>query len=260
MLARSRTIVVQSFRAHDVPEWISRCLTSVRTWAALSKFQYKMMGDEFLDLVPDWYRQKAGPYITVITDLARLVLLRQCLEQGFDRAIWVDADIVVFRPFLLKVDPDLSYGYSREIWIEKECSVGLIAAQKINNSACLFRNDGSSLAHLDEYIGACKSIVARSTKLWDHTEVGTKFLTSRDREQPLPILRGFGLFSPTILQALLDSDAEVLREFFKLQGDPLCAANLCNFLRAKRKDGPGIPDETYSIVLDKLMEGRMLPN
>jgi hypothetical protein len=259
MLGSSKTIVVQSFRAHDVPEWISRCLTSVRTWAALSKFQYKMMGDEFLDLVPDWYRRKARRYITVITDLARLVLLRQCLEEGFDRAIWVDADMAVFRPSILKVDPDLSYGYSREIWIEKKCSAGLIATRKINNSACLFRNDDISLAHLDEYICACKSIVAGLKELRDHTEVGTKFLTAQDREQPLPILRGFGLFSPTILQAFLDSDAEVLREFLKLQGDPICAANLCNFLRAKRKDGPGVPDKTYSIVLDKLMEGRMLP-
>jgi hypothetical protein len=41
-----------------------------------------------------------------------------------------------------------------------------------------------------------------------------------------------------------------------LQGDPLCAANLCNFLRAKRKDAPGIADETYLRVLDKLLEGR----
>jgi hypothetical protein len=248
-----RTIVVQSFRRHDVPEWITRCVTSVQSWAALSDFQYKMMGDEFLTFVPDWYRQKAGRYTTVVTDLARLVLVRECLKTGSDRVIWVDADVVVFNPFILKIDPDLSYGYSREVWIEKKQHTGLIAVRKVNNSACLFCNDDISLTHLNEYIGACQSIVAGLTALKDHTEVGTKFLTSRDGERSLPILRGFGLFSPTILRALLDSDVEVLHRFLELQGDPLCAANLCNFLRAKRKDAPGIADETYLRVLDKLL-------
>jgi hypothetical protein len=213
-----------------------------------------MLGDEFLDLVPNWYRQKAARYLTVVTDLARLVLLRQYLEEGFDRVIWIDADVIVFDPVLLKVDPELPYGYSREIWIEKRASGSLIATQKINNSACLFSNRSNSLEHLDEYIDACKSTVAGQVKLRDHTEVGTKFLTSRNRQQALPILRGFGLLSPTVQHALLESDAEILNQLVKLQDDTLCAVNLCNFLRAKRKEGVDYADETYSRVVDRLVE------
>lgn len=254
MDASPRTIVVQSFRDRDVPGWIKRCLSTVRDWATQSKFTYRITGDEFFDLVPDWYRQKARQRITVVTDLARLLLARRCLEEGFDRVVWIDADLAIFDPRGLNLNPGLSYGYSREVWVEKDRSGRFSATLKINNSACLFRNDSVARTHLDEYIGACTSIMAGLTRVRDHTEVGTKWLTSQDRQHPLPILRGLGLINPVIMKAVLNSDMELLKQFMAWQDGPLCGANLCNFFRSPTASAHGITDEVYSNVLDKLME------
>ncbi len=219
-----------------------------------SKFTYRIMGDEFFDLVPDWYRRIARQRITVVTDLARLLLARQCLEEGFDRVVWIDSDVVVFNPRYLYLDPDLSYGYCREVWVEKDRFGRLNVTLKVNNSACLFGNDSVARTHLEDYIGACTSIMAGLTRVRDHTEVGTKFLTSQDRQRSLPILRGLGLINPIIMKALLTSDTEVLKLFMTWQDGPLHGVNLCNYFRARREGGPGITDEVYSAVLDKLME------
>lgn len=249
------TIVVQSFRNRDVPVWIERCLSTIRHWATQSQFQYRIIGDEFFDLVPPWYRRKAGRYLTVVTDLARLLLARKCLGEGYARVVWVDADVVVFNPRGLSLDPGLSYGYCREVWVKKNRSQGLSAFLKINNAACLFRDDPAASRHLDDYIGACTSLVAGLARIRDHTEVGTKLLTSWDRERALPILKGFGLINPVIMQALLTSDTETLKLFMEWQHGPLYAANLCNFFRAGGGGDRGIKDEVYSAVLDKLLEG-----
>jgi len=254
MDACPETIVVQSFRDRDVPGWIKRCLSTVRAWAMQSGFTYRMIGDEFLDLVPEWYRRKAGQRITVVTDLARLLLARQCLEEGFDRVVWIDADVAILNPRGLCLDPHLQYGYCREVWVEKDGCGRLNVSFKVNNAACLFRNENVARTHLDDYIGACRSIVAGLTRVRDHTEVGTKFLTSRNRQRSLPILRGFGLISPVIMQALLTSDAEVLKLFMRWHDGPLHGANLCNFFRSETEVGPRIPDEVYTAVLDKLTE------
>ena len=119
MPAPAKTVVIQSFRTHDVPQWIQDCIESVRAWAEQSGFSYKITGDEFLELPPAWYRRKSAQHITVVADLARLLLMRQCFLEGFDRTIWIDADVVVFNPDLLSIDPELSFGYSREVWVEQ---------------------------------------------------------------------------------------------------------------------------------------------
>jgi len=233
-----QTIVVQSFREHDIPEWISRCLSTVQAWADRSHFVYDFAGDAFLQLAPAWYRAKADPHITVITDLARLLLARQYLQQGFDRVIWIDADVLIFAPSLLHIDPDLSCAFCREVWMHRNYGGLLHASFKINNSACMFRNDCYGVQYLEDYISACVSIVARLPCILDHTEVGTKFLTARNRHSPLPVMSGFGTLSPVMLYALLQSDAEVLKSFMDYQTGPLYAVNLCNFFRSTHTSRP----------------------
>ena len=40
-----KTLVIQSFRTHSVPPWIERCLDSVRRWAALRGYDYRLTDD-----------------------------------------------------------------------------------------------------------------------------------------------------------------------------------------------------------------------
>jgi len=47
---------------------------------------------------------------------------------------------------------------------------------------------------------------------------------------------------------------EVLKLFMTWQDGTLHGENLCNFFRAPAGSGPGIPDEIFSAVRDKLMD------
>jgi len=91
-----KTVVYQSYRTRDVAPWLATCQASVRDWAARAGHDYRHYGDELFDRVPDWYRAKAGSLVLPVSDLARLVLARELLAEGYDRTVWVDADLLVF--------------------------------------------------------------------------------------------------------------------------------------------------------------------
>ena len=59
-----------------VPAWINSCLRSVRAWASLCGFDYRFFGDEIFERVPAWYRERANGRLPVMTDLGRLILVR----------------------------------------------------------------------------------------------------------------------------------------------------------------------------------------
>ena len=228
-------------------------MESVRRWAEGQQFCYQFVGDELLALAPDWFREKAGCYTTVITDLARLLCIRHYLAGGADRVLWIDADIVIFRPESLKIDPGLSYAYSKEIWCSKDNKGGIQTLLKINNAACLFRNTTAGLAHLDEYIDHCLSTVEQTQKIGDHTLIGTRHLTAQGFSR-LPVMPGFGLLSPTVMNAILTGDNEVLARLAQQHGDPICAANLCNFFRSRNAFAERIGDDVFAAVVARLIE------
>jgi len=66
------------------------------------QFEYRWMGDELLRLLPATLLEKTMEMTArqpvVATDLARLHALGNALDEGFDTAVWVDADTLVLRP------------------------------------------------------------------------------------------------------------------------------------------------------------------
>lgn len=253
-------VVLQSFRTHDVPGWIQRCMDSVRAWAEQRQFTYEFVGDELLALPPEWFRQKAGRYLNIVTDLGRLLCAREHLADGADRVIWIDADVLVFQPASLNIDPNLSYGYAKEAWCRRDANGRIDVSLKINNAACLFRNNEAGQAHLDRYIDDCLSILRETDRIRDHTLIGTRYLTEKNGENRLPVLNGFGLLSPLVMRSILTPDNEVLEHFGARHEDPIYAANLCNFFRATDKNTSGIADDIYSEVVETLVRtgGRCL--
>ena len=112
---RSDSIVIQTFRNHNIPRWIQRCLDSVRKWAELQKYDYWLAGDEFYDLCGPEYLRRGDKNPQAITNLARLVATRQRLDDGYGQVIWMDADIFVFDPAKLVFDfsaESLATGYA----------------------------------------------------------------------------------------------------------------------------------------------------
>lgn len=252
------TVVLQSFRTHDVPDWIQRCMESVRRWSDQRQFTYTFVGDELLALPPEWFRKKAGRYLNIVTDLGRLLCAREFLARGADCVLWIDADVLIFQPDALNLDSNLSYGYSKEAWCRKDDQGRISASLKVNNAACLFRGDEAGRAHLDGYIEDCLSILEATDKVRDHTLIGTRYLTAKNNQSGLPVLRGFGLLSPLVMRAIMNADDEVLACFGAHHGEPIYAANLCNFFRGS--GGSGIADDIYSAVVDALTQtaGRCL--
>jgi hypothetical protein len=225
-------------------------MTTVRAWSALRGYDYQLIGDEFLLLAPAWYRQKATGFITIITDLSRLIASRQYLKDGFECAIWIDADVVIFNPALLQVDAAWPYSYCREVLLTRNLNGKMSADVRVNNAICVFRQD--AISHLDEYIFACTSNVSRLSSLWDNAEVGTKLLTVAHRRQHFQILSAVGLLTPLVMDAILREDNETLTYFKVWHNGPIGAGNLCNSLRGGEKLGR-IPDEKYSATVDKLL-------
>ena len=90
------TIVIQSYRTHDVPPWLARCLASVRAWAEECGFTYRFLGDELFDPLPARLRLRAGHLPQMLADLGRLHAIATALAEGADRAVWAGADVVVF--------------------------------------------------------------------------------------------------------------------------------------------------------------------
>jgi hypothetical protein len=58
-----RTVVVQAFVSRKPPAFVERCLASARSRAALHGHGHRVYGDELLDVLPAWYRERPGGHI-----------------------------------------------------------------------------------------------------------------------------------------------------------------------------------------------------
>jgi len=200
------TLVLQSFRTHDVHPWIDRCMATVRAWADQRGHAYEFVGDELLDLAPGWYRDRAAGRMTLITDLARLILIRDRLDAGARLAVWVDADVAVFRPDRLIVGPKRDEAFCEEAWMhERGAMVGLpawlrkpIAVRNINNCVCAFRR---ASAFLPSYIDRCLETVRTAARL-NGRSVGTELLTAVHNRDPLELIPGVALLSGFVVRDL----------------------------------------------------------
>ena len=93
-----KTLIIQSYRVQAVPAWIARCLTSVRAWAQTKGYDHWLTDDRVFALCGGEYLAKVGDNPRSITNLCRLELIKEALAEGYDRAIWMDADVLVFAP------------------------------------------------------------------------------------------------------------------------------------------------------------------
>lgn len=225
-----RTIVLQSYRAHDVPGWIGTCLVTVAKWAQQSGFDYLLTGDEFFDYAPAWVRQRCGAQIFPVTDLARLNLLQDYLGRGYQRVVWVDADVLVFAPQWLKIDTQAGYAFSHEV-VLGELPDGRVhlSAPRINNAVMVFEKDHPMLAF---YRFATEAILRHAPPgEIERTVVGPKFLTALNRAMPIERLNSVGLFTPRLMADIATGGHQHCAAYATAFGYPMGAANLCHFNR-----------------------------
>lgn len=251
-----KTIVYQSYRTYDVPAWISTCMQTVKDWAMLKGFDYQMIDDKLFDYVPDWYKEKAQGQIQPISDLARLELAKEFLLKGYERTVWIDADILIFQPEKLNINTTEEYLFCQEAWIELESgstveSGKIVCSSKVHNALTVFTQNNK---FLDFYIYVCKQIVKNNQGRLSSIEVSTRFLTNLHQFFPLPLFTNMGLFSPINMYAIASEKNYYTQEYVKLLGSPVYAANLCSSFRNKNYQGIDMNDKLYEIVIGKLLE------
>ncbi|MEG4589159.1 hypothetical protein QUA54_28665 [Microcoleus sp. MOSTC5] len=231
-------------------------MQTVKDWATLKGFDYQMIDDKLFDYVPDWYKEKANGKIQPISDLARLELAKEFILKGYERTVWIDADILIFQPEQLNINTREEYLFCREAWIELETGSTveegkIVCISKVHNALTIFTQKNS---FLDFYIYVCKEIVRNTQGKLSSIEVSTRFLTNLHQIFPLPLFKNMGLFSPLNMYGIAQNQNYFTQEYVKLIGAPIYAANLCSSFRNTSFQGIDMNDQVYEIVIEKLLE------
>jgi hypothetical protein len=213
-------------------------------------YNYRFFDDELFDYAPDWYRNRINNQIHLVADLARLNVAKQFLDNGYEKAIWIDADVLVFAPTQFTLPLDKSFSFCREIYVSYDEQSKLVAYRRVNNAITLMTK-GSSF--LDFYIDTCKSIVANRSKL-QHTSVGTSFLTAMNQQIPIDHINQVGLYSPLVMRDIAEGHGDALALYVKAFGAENYAANLCFTFNAVDTLGVKMTPDLFERVIDTLCD------
>lgn len=241
-----KTVVYQSFRTKDVPPWIEACLESVRQWAKLRDFDYRFYDDGFFDLVPAELRPRASAFKCLLADYARLVAARDLLGKGYDRAVWIDADALIFAPASFDIALSHGYAFSREVWLDRVTLGTPQFKLSVNNAVSVFCRDQKII---DFALDAANGIL-RSDQPLEPVSIGTDFLSKLQNAYHFPLLTEVGILGAEMAQRYLVNDGRFLTAYLRHQTSPVYAANLC---LSKHSGGSGgsetIFDEANTIAL-----------
>ena len=221
-------------------------MESVEQWAAGKGFGYRFVGDEILDRVPDWYRERAGHRWPVMTDLGRLELIREALEEGYERAVWLDADVLVFDPAGFSLGGVEGYAFGRELWVQRDDKGKLRVYRNIHNAVCVFDAGNPMLAF---YIDACLRIVGRLEGGVPNQIVGTKLLTALHNMIGFPLVEDVAMFSPLVVEDIAAGGGAALDRLKAEAQGPIHAANMCASLA-----GAEVPVECLEAACSSLLE------
>jgi hypothetical protein len=251
-----RTLVFQSYRTFDVPAVLERSMRSVRDWASARGPDYAFHDDTFFDAVPAWYRDRVPTNKLVLANLARLVVAKRALEDGYDRAIWIDADIVVFAPDLLEVTTKDGFTFCRETFVERRGGP-LRAGFRVNNAVCAFDRGNR---FLEFAIWAHETLVRDRPDRVYHFGTSTVLLTQLYVATPFPLVQNVGLFTPAMVRELAGTgDGPAVQELKLRHGHPIYAANLTHSMAGVEHDGVVATAEDYLAATERLIATRGAP-
>jgi hypothetical protein len=241
----TRTLVVQSFRDRDVPLWIRRCLDSVKAWASLAGYDYRLVGDECFALCGPEYLERAGGNKRTIANLARLELVKAAHLEGYDLVAWLDADVLVFRPEALRIDEVVRYAFARETWVFWDGGTAWRAFSAVNNSAFVCRRGD---ADLDFLIVATRHVVLHRA-ISGNYQVGGDLIKGLRASLAFETLGEIGMFSNYLVRAIARDVSGLQSVQARLHGNPVYAANLC----ASENYEPRVTESEVARAIDALL-------
>jgi len=234
-----KTVVYQSYRTQNVPAWINTCLTSVQDWANGHQFDYRFYDDEIFERVPPWFLEKAGKHLQIATDLGRLLLARELLDEGYDRAVWLDADILVFDPAGFSIPITEEFAFGREIWVQPKTNGGIKVYRNVHNAVSVYCQNNS---FLDFYIHSSLRILGRAEGRLVPQIIGTKFLTAQHNMISFPLLDEVGMASPRVVRDLATGSGPALDLLQKHLHASMRAINLCSSFAGDEIDGVALTE------------------
>jgi len=247
-----KTVVYQSFRTENVPPWIDACMATVRAWAERQRFFYRFFDDRFFDLVPPELRSRASAHKFLLADYARLVAARELLAEGYDRAIWVDADVVVFDSEKFTIDIISGHAFCREVWLDR-VYLGFPQFQlTVNNSVCVFCRDETFSA---SYLESARKILTGSAPITPFA-IGTQWLLEQYQQAAFPLLTSVGIFDPEMVCRYLANDGSFLRPYLRFQTSPVYAINLCHSKSAHNATSGRLTPEAALNAVERLLSDR----
>jgi hypothetical protein len=217
------TLVIQSHRSPLPYRWIDRCLESVRDWCALRGCEYRFMGDELFDCVPESIREKTRSQPVIATDLARLLTLRDALNTGYQTVVWMDADVLILESSAFAL-PDVPCAVGREVWVQQDRHGRLKSYKKIHNAFLMFAQGDS---FLDFYADTAERLLRLNDGPVPAQFIGPKLLTALHNVVGLPVLESAGMLSPMVIRDILAGAGSALDLFVENSPQPIAAANLC---------------------------------
>lgn len=245
-----RTLILQSHRDPLPFAWLGPCLASVRDWAAAHGYSYRFLDDELLEALPDDIRDKTRDRPVIGSDLARLIALERVLEEGFDRAVWCDADVLVFDPGRLDVSFE-SHAVGREVWVQHHRN-RLRAYVKVHNAYLSFRAGDPFLPF---YRDAAERMIRAHQGRMVPQLVGPKLLTALHNVVPCPVTEAAGALSPLVARDLLAGGGPALELFRARSRTPPAALNLC----ASQVVAGHLREPDVTALIDRLRGGGLPP-
>ncbi len=240
-----KTLVIQCYRSVGVPPWIARCLASVESWARLRGHDYVLRGDDAFELCGSDYRAQVRGDLRALANLARLELVAQAHAAGYDLAVWIDADVLVFDPEAFSIAHVRRYAFARETWIERWTPTHSSAFSEVNNSVFVCRRGEPDLA----FLIAVTRHVALHRPLRDNYQVGGDLIKGLRKSLDFETLDDVGMFSHFIVRAIAQGEELLVKGQGMLHGTPVHAANLC----ASENYRPTVTAEEAAATIDTLL-------
>lgn len=248
------TVVIQSCAEPAPHPWIERCMQSVHSWAEALGYDYRFVGDELFERVDGDLLAKIGDQKVIATDLARIELAREALASGYQAAVWMDADYVVFDRDRFILPPE-SFAVGREVWIQNDPNGRLRCYRKVHNALLLFRRGNS---FVDFYADTAARLIRLNQGTMPPQFIGPKLLTALHNVVQLPVMESAAVFSPMVIRDLIAGEGPALELFRRESVVAPAGANLCSSSVARGE----LTDEHMAQVLDQLnrlyLQGRTL--
>ncbi len=242
-----KTVILQSHAPDAMKPWLCKCRASVEVWAAHVGADYRFLGDELFGHIPSWVREKVAPQTVIATDLARLRLMQDFLHEGYDRVLWLDADMLVFAPERLPV-PEGPHAVGREVWVQQSGG-GLKAYRKVHNAFLMTTRDDSFLPF---YADAAERMLTRAKPPLVPQFIGPKLLTALHNMTELSIEERAGMLSPLALRDVLNGGGLALEQTLAGHKAHPAAFNLSASYMGRESDGVLNTEADYEAVVEIL--------